>query len=141
MVNSGHKRPSDCESQNKSVICENNRHWSQTVKRVIIKTFPDCEKCLVISGGSDNGEFVYLSEARSNQVKYLSECFFDDGDVLLTIQEQKVSGFTYLDAVNWLKHCSKCSTSVVIECIPRGKHVGIYIFMDVTSESISFPGR
>lgn len=125
MVNNGHTRPSDRESHRKSsVVCENNRrsnHWSQTVKKVIIRTFADCDKCIVIGGGSDNGEFVCIEHIRNDQITYISDCEFENGDIVFAIQEQKVSGFTYLDAVNWLKHCTKSSTSLVIECIPKGE--------------------
>ncbi|XP_065215040.1 membrane-associated guanylate kinase, WW and PDZ domain-containing protein 2 isoform X2 [Planococcus citri] len=124
MVNNGHTRPSDRESQEKSsVIYENSRrfnHWSQTVKKVVIRTFADCDKCIVIGGGSDNGEFVYIEHVRNDQIAYVSDRVFENDDVVLTIQEQKVSGFTYLDAVNWLKHCAKSSALVAVECIPRG---------------------
>lgn len=131
MVNSGHKRPSDCESHDKSVIYENYRtpcHWSQTIKKVIIGTFPDCDKCLVISGGSDSGEFVYVNEICNEKIPYLSEYVLENGDILLTIQEQRVSGFTYLDTVNWLKHCVKSSTSLVIASIPRGEFIKTDLF-------------
>lgn len=128
MVNSGHTRPSDPKFGGKEVNLGGKKtthvhHWSECVKTVIIETFENCDKCFVLGGGSDRGEFVYVTEIRGgDKIKYVNERHFQNGDILLKVQDQKVSGFTYLDAVNWLKHCCRSSYSITIECVPQGRY-------------------
>lgn len=115
MVNSGQKRPSS-----KSCDEINITHWYQTVKKIVFQTFRNNNPCIVLSGGSDHGKLIYILEV-SPEVKYSSDQICENNDVVLKIQEQKISGFTYLDAVNFLQYCFKNSNSVTIECVPSGE--------------------
>ncbi|KAK7582231.1 hypothetical protein V9T40_013676 [Parthenolecanium corni] len=115
MVNSGQKRPSS-----KSCDEINITHWYQTVKKIVFQTFRNNNPCIVLSGGSDHGKLIYILEV-SPEVKYSSDQICENNDVVLKIQEQKISGFTYLDAVNFLQYCFKNSNSVTIECVPSGQ--------------------
>lgn len=115
MVKSGHTRPNgnSCDKLNLN-------HWCQTVKQVIIRTADYCEESITLAGGSDNGHFIYVSDVR-NDIEYLDDTSLESGDILLKIQEQKIPGFTYLDAVNLLKYCSKNSRLLTINCVACGE--------------------
>ncbi len=124
MVKSGHTRPSGT-SYDRENIC----HWSQSVKKVSFRTLEDCDTHLKFGGGSDNGELIFVSEVSSN-IKYTREFALETGDIILKIQEQNVSGFTLLDAVNLLLYCCKNHSIVVIECVAYGELL-ILIQLDV----------
>lgn len=115
MVNSGHKRPSSKSRDEISIT-----HWYQTIKRVVLQTSENGDPGIVLSGGSDNGKLIYILEV-SVEVRYANDQICENSDVVLKIQEQKVSGFTYLDAVNFLHYCFKNSDTVTIECVPSGE--------------------
>lgn len=119
MVRSGHTRPSgSCCNE------VNLNHWCQTVKQVIVRTFTRCDESITLAGGSDNGQFIYASDVGSD-IEYADDVALENGDILLKIQEQKISGFTCLDAVSLLKYCCKNSSSLIIECVPCGEYLTI----------------
>lgn len=115
-MKSGHTRPS-------TSYCDRNNidHWYQSVKQIKVHTFPHYSDAIVLAGGSDNGKFVYVLEVRG-AITYVNDIAFESGDIVLQIQEHKVSGFTLLDAVRLLEYYLTNSDLLSIECIPCGKY-------------------
>nr|CAD7197146.1 unnamed protein product [Timema douglasi] len=75
-----------------------------------------------IKGGSDNGEFTYVSDIVQNKVNYVSGQFSEE-DAILEIQGQKVAGYTQRDVVAWLNHCCRNGNPVVIKTVESGSQI------------------
>lgn len=132
MLNSGHKRPST-PNKTKSVIgySETADHWRQGVRETILTAQPDGSLNISIRGGSDNGEFAYVSNIVQNRVNYVSGKL-NENDVVLEIQGQKVAGYTQRDVVAWLNHCCRNGNPVVIKTIDAGKWEIVSCFYNTT---------
>lgn len=124
MVKSGHTRPSSGSTCHRI----NFDHWCQTVKKITVQASLHCSEAIVLAGGSDNGKFIYVLEVRGT-VTYANDAVFESGDIVLKIQEQKISGFTLLDAVSLLKYSLKNSNILSVECVPCGKFI-MYLYLN-----------
>lgn len=88
-----------------------SQHWSQKKHESVLDVSQlsqlDLERLLLsrISGGSDNGQFVYLSPPPSVEknpigLKYLTQSRIIDGEILLEVEDTRISGFTLYDVID-----------------------------------------
>ncbi|XP_039298140.1 membrane-associated guanylate kinase, WW and PDZ domain-containing protein 2 [Nilaparvata lugens] len=111
MQNSGQKRPStDSKSEARSIgsVCE-----------VTLAPLPDTGLNFNVDGGSDNGQFAYVTNVNEAKVEYLCGKL-NEGDILLNIQGQNVAGYTRKDTVAWLNHCCRSGNPVSLKTAPAG---------------------
>nr|CAD7431148.1 unnamed protein product [Timema monikensis] len=119
MLKSGHKRPS---TPNKTKLGSNaTDHWRQGVRETVLTACTDGSLNFSIKGGSDNGEFTYVSDIVQNKVNYVSGQLSEE-DAILEIQGQKVAGYTQRDVVAWLNHCCRNGNPVVIKTVESAEH-------------------
>lgn len=125
MVKSGRTRPKGKVVGDKK---NGDGHWSQLLKKVSVRAGDKFGECVKFLGGSDNGQLIYLGQV-STQIEYESDCKFGNGDVVLKIQQQPVSGYTLVDAVNLLQHCCKNFAVVSFECVSAGEYLTISLII------------
>ncbi|XP_075219002.1 membrane associated guanylate kinase, WW and PDZ domain containing protein magi isoform X2 [Lycorma delicatula] len=114
MLKSGQKWPNLNVNTSKS-----EEHWQQSVSEVILSPLPDGTLNFSIGGGSDDGEFAYLTDVNQNKVNYVYGVL-NEGDVLLEIQGQKVAGYTRRDTTAWLNHCCRSGNPITLKIVPDG---------------------
>ncbi|XP_063219492.1 membrane-associated guanylate kinase, WW and PDZ domain-containing protein 1 isoform X3 [Bacillus rossius redtenbacheri] len=93
--------------------------WRQRVHVSVVTPCADGSLNFTIKGGSDYGEFAYVSDVVQSKVSYVSGKL-NGGDVILEIQGQKVAGYTRRDVVAWLNHCCRNGNPVVIKSVESG---------------------
>lgn len=92
------------------------QHWSQKKHESVLDVSHlsqlELEKCFLskLSGGSDNGQFVAFTpnsattaadkSASSANLKYLTQSRILDGEILLEVEENRVSGYTLYDVID-----------------------------------------
>lgn len=96
------------------------RHWSQCINETVVSTGQEDGLGVTLSGGADNGQFVWIDTIREDHLTYHSGKLHTD-DILLEIQGQKVAGYTLKDANFWLKQVSQNGAPVMIKSIKIGK--------------------
>ncbi|XP_046984274.1 membrane-associated guanylate kinase, WW and PDZ domain-containing protein 1 [Schistocerca americana] len=117
MLKSGQKRPTTPNKTRSAIGSpESADHWRQGVRETVLTARPDGSLNFSIHGGSDNGEFAYVSDIVQNKVNYVSGNL-NEGDVVLEIQGQKVAGYTQRDVVAWLNHCCRNGNPVTLKTI------------------------
>lgn len=116
MLKSGQKRPN---TPNKVTKISKEDEWRRFENEVTLSANADGSLNFSIEGGSDNGEFAYISQIVQSKVNYRSGKL-GDGDIVLEVQGQKVAGYTQRDVVAWLNHCCKNGNPVVLKTIPSG---------------------
>ncbi|XP_069694002.1 membrane-associated guanylate kinase, WW and PDZ domain-containing protein 1 isoform X2 [Periplaneta americana] len=118
MLKSGQKRPSTPNKTKSGVTGSPDaaEHWRQGVRETVITARPDGSLNFSVHGGSDNGEFAYVSHIVQNKVNYVSGKLNEE-DILLEIQGQKVAGYTQRDVVAWLNHCCRNGNPVVLKTV------------------------
>lgn len=95
------------------------RHWSQCINETVVSTGQEDGLGVTLSGGADNGQFVWIDTIREDHLTYHSGKLHID-DILLEIQGQKVAGYTLKDANFWLKQVSQNGAPVMIKSIKIG---------------------
>jgi len=121
MLKSGQKRPSTPNKTTYGVSGSDTEHWRQGVRETVITARPDGSLNFSVFGGSDRGEFTYVSHIVQNKVNYVSGKLNEE-DILLEIQGQKVAGYTQRDVVAWLNHCCRNGNPVVLKTIDAGEY-------------------
>ena len=101
------------------------RHWSQRVQESIISTGPEGVLSLTVKGGADIGQFIYISDLKHDRINYHSGKLHAD-EIILEVQGQQVSGFTYKDFLNWLSQASRNGEPVMIKTVKIGKYSFFY---------------
>ncbi|XP_056000647.1 membrane-associated guanylate kinase, WW and PDZ domain-containing protein 1-like isoform X16 [Ostrea edulis] len=95
------------------------KHWSQRVNETVVSTSPEDGLGITLSGGADNGQFVWIETIKADQLTYHSGKLYID-DLILEIQGQKIAGYTLRDANIWLKQVSQNGAPVMIKSIKIG---------------------
>lgn len=131
MLKSGQKRP-NTPNKTKSEVTgspDAAEHWRQGVRETVITARPDGSLNFSVHGGSDKGEFAYVSHIVQNKVHYVSGKLNEE-DILLEIQGQKVAGYTQRDVVAWLNHCCRNGNPVVLKTVDAGEYEsGVVVLM------------
>lgn len=117
MLKSGQKRPN---TPNKLTKISKENEWRRFENEVTLSANADGSLNFSIEGGSDNGEFAYVSQVVQSKINYRSGKL-NEGDIVLEVQGQKVAGYTQRDVVAWLNHCCKNGNPVVLKTIQSGK--------------------
>jgi hypothetical protein len=79
-------------------------HWSQKVHETIIYSEQVRNRNLIerIKGGSDFGQFIYLGQIDDLNIEALNSRL-NSHEIILEINQQKISGYTLYDVLIWLK--------------------------------------
>lgn len=115
MLKTGQKRPNTPNTYK----LETDDHWQNSVQVVTILPLDDGTLNFSIAGGSDSGEFAYISEITKGKVNCLNGDLTENG-IIIEIQGQKVAGYTRRDTVAWLNHCCRSGGRVDIHIIQPG---------------------
>uniref|UniRef100_A0A8D9A780 Membrane-associated guanylate kinase, WW and PDZ domain-containing protein 1 n=1 Tax=Cacopsylla melanoneura TaxID=428564 RepID=A0A8D9A780_9HEMI len=111
MNTAGHKRP--IKPNNLTSAAE--VHWQEKEIKVTLTIPADGTLNFSVGGGSDNGEFAFVTNVNKDKLKGI-----DDGAIILDIQGQKVAGYTRRDTVAWLNHCCRSGNTVHLKTVPGG---------------------
>ncbi|XP_059092119.1 membrane-associated guanylate kinase, WW and PDZ domain-containing protein 2-like isoform X5 [Tigriopus californicus] len=103
-------------------------HWSEILRDIVLINDTNreiSELYFDLSGGADHGQFPYVGTVSttpdSRGISVSTSVDVRVGDVLLEVQDRKVSGYTQADVVAWIKHCLRSRDSpVVIKTVPEG---------------------
>jgi len=104
---------------------ENKKWWDSVVESVFISDSNNVKLHFELYGGADDGQFPHIGPINESALKKnglsVSGGVIQEGDVLLEIQGQKVSGYTAADVSRWFKHCLQNKNPVVVRTVPKGK--------------------
>ena len=107
--------------------------WNDSIKEtVLVSKGGEDGGCglgsgLELVGGADEGQFPVVGRINNidkgvdNAGLSASGDGFEEGDVVLEIQGQKVSGYTRADVKAWLRHCLKNRNPVVVKTARKGR--------------------
>lgn len=100
------------------------KHWSQKKHESILDTsntnHHDLESSLLIklNGGSDNGQFVYLSnDYDPSELAYLTNGKLLPNEIILEIQSNKISGYTLFDVIDLITKLCKTSKTITFRSV------------------------
>lgn len=110
------------------------RHWSQHIQETVASASHEESLCLSLKGGADNGQFIFLGSIDHDKISYHGGKLFE-GEILLEVQGQKLSGYTLRDAIVWLKQVSQNGAPVMIKTVHTGE-----LCKEVTRE-VTLPPR
>lgn len=121
MLKTGQKRPNTPNTSKTEAGATQiaDDHWQNSVQVTTITALDDGTLNFSISGGSDSGEFAYISEISQGKVNCVSGVL-NENEILIEIQGQKVAGYTRRDTVAWLNHCCRSGNPVTLKTIPAG---------------------
>lgn len=139
MQKTGQKRPNTPKSVASGCTTADD-HWQKSVNEIVLTALPDGSLNFSISGGSDSGEFAYVSDITQNKVNYVSGVL-NDCDILLEIQGQKVAGYTRRDTVAWLNHCCRNGSPVALKTIPAGELYRFICLIFIVSKCSLYSNR
>ncbi|KAG8271539.1 Membrane-associated guanylate kinase, WW and PDZ domain-containing protein 3 [Homalodisca vitripennis] len=117
MLKTGQKRPNTPNTTKGATEGEvggsavTEEHWQNSLQVVTITALEDGTLNFSIGGGSDSGEFAYITDVSLGKVNCISGVL-NEYDILLEIQGQKVAGYTRRDTVAWLNHCCRSGNPV-----------------------------
>lgn len=106
-------------------------HWSSVLRETVLVAAgaagdaePEPELHFVLEGGADEGRFPFVGRvfpASGVGVSVVGGADLAEGDVLLEIQGQRVSGYTGADVRAWLRYCMRNENPVVIRSAREGR--------------------
>ena len=117
-----------------------NGHWNDIVQETILSASNPEQLYFRLIGGADEGQFPHVAQLIANPDELGVEVRgfgLAEGDVLLEIQGQKVSGYTGSDVEGWLKHCLSNGNMIVIRAVPQGKLNILHAYLDIARELLS----
>ena len=125
--NSKPKENGDISHYRKSVDEETKKWWDSVVESVFISDSNNVRLHFELCGGADDGQFPFIGAINNSDLAkiglHVSGGVIQEGDVLLEIQGQKVSGYTAADVSRWFKHCLQNKNPVVVRTVPKGKQI------------------
>lgn len=124
-----------------SVLANQIKWWENVVETVFVSESSDPEDIRLhfeLCGGADQGQFPYVGRTLVDDPSqiglHVSGGVINEGDVILEIQGQKISGFTAADVARWFKHCLLQNQSpVLVMTVPKGRPT--FIFSNESTES------
>lgn len=120
MLKTGQKRPNTPNTSKAETGATQEDHWQNSVQVTTLTALDDGTLNFSIGGGSDSGEFSYISDISQGNVKCISGVL-SENEILIEIQGQKVAGYTRRDTVAWLNHCCRSGNPVTLKTIPAGQ--------------------
>ena len=110
---------------------EKKKWWDSVVESVFISDSNNVKLHFELFGGADEGQFPFIGPINVSDLTkiglHVSGGVIQEGDVLLEIQGQKVSGYTAADVSRWFKHCLQNKNPVVVRTVPKGKKEYSYL--------------
>ena len=104
---------------------EKKKWWDSVVESVFISDSNNVKLHFELCGGADEGQFPHIGPINVSDLTklglHVSGGVIQEGDVLLEIQGQKVSGYTAADVSRWFKHCLQNKNPVVVRTVPKGR--------------------
>ena len=121
---------------------EKKKWWDSVVESVFISDSNNVKLHFELCGGADEGQFPYIGPINVSDLTkiglHVSGGVIQEGDVLLEIQGQKVSGYTAADVSRWFKHCLQNRNPVVVRTVPKGKqHEYLRLILQINKISLS----
>ena len=108
-----------------STVVAKKKWWDSVVESVFISDFNEVKLHFELCGGADEGQFPHIGPINVSDLTkiglHVSGGLIQEGDVLLEIQGQKVSGYTAADVSRWFKHCLQNKNPVVVRTVPKGR--------------------
>lgn len=100
------------------------QHWSQKKHESVLDVSQlsqlELEKHLLakLSGGSDNGQFVVFSNSTADKstLRYQTQSRIVDGEIILEVEENRISGFTLYDVVDLILKLYRTQKSIRFRC-------------------------
>ena len=108
-----------------TTVVAKKKWWDSVVESVFISDFNEVKLHFELCGGADEGQFPHIGPINVSDLTkiglHVSGGLIQEGDVLLEIQGQKVSGYTAADVSRWFKHCLQNKNPVVVRTVPKGR--------------------
>ncbi|KAI5731509.1 hypothetical protein M8J77_011202 [Diaphorina citri] len=111
MNTAGHKRPNKLDN-----LTAGGTHWQDKETPVTLTVPPDGSLNFSVGGGSDSGEFAYVTNINKEKVKG-AEKYLEEKAIILEIQGQKVAGYTRRDTIAWLNHCCRSGKTLTLRTV------------------------
>jgi hypothetical protein len=103
------------------------KHWSQTCHETILSSNDNNHSIkLNLSGGADNGQFVYLNESisllKTNQTTFmiLKGGKIDFDEIILEIDQHKIAGCTLADVQAFIETFSMNGKQIKLKTVKSG---------------------
>ncbi len=126
------KKLSSPDAKKNSKESEKKCEWIDRVREVVL-VYEDEDNVDLGSwllGGADEGEFPHIGERRHAPPALevtaaggvsTAALLPAEGDILLEVQGQKVSGYTLADVNAWIVHCLRSKNPVVVRTVEKGR--------------------
>lgn len=115
---------SNSSSISNSSLSGSSNHWSQKKHESVLDLSKlsqiDLEKLLLtkLLGGSENGQFVYLSnDFDPTYLNFSTNSKLLPNEIILEIQSNKVSGYTLFDCIDLLSKLYKSSKTITFRSV------------------------
>ncbi|UJR23490.1 hypothetical protein I4U23_026488 [Adineta vaga] len=112
------------------------KHWSQTCHETILFS-NDCQYSfpLLLEGGAENGQFVYLKESVSllknkSSMKIIKGGKIDAEEILLTIDRHQIAGYTLFDVQQLIETLSTNGKQIKLKTVKSGLTKDLRQFLD-----------
>lgn len=115
------------------------KHWSQTChETILISNDNNYPIELPLTGGADNGQFVYFTESISllknkTSTNIIKGGKIDVDEIILNIDEHKVAGCTLTDVQALIETLSINGKQIILKTVRSGMYVFLffsYVHMD-----------
>ncbi|RNA37969.1 membrane-associated guanylate WW and PDZ domain-containing 2 [Brachionus plicatilis] len=115
---------SNSSSMSNSSLSGSSNHWSQKKHESVLDFSKlsqiDLEKLLLtrLQGGSENGQFVYLSsEFEPAYLNFSTNSRLAPNEIVLEIQSNKISGYTLFDCIDLLGKLYKSNKAITFRSV------------------------
>ena len=105
-------------------------HWSQTCHETILSLNENNHSIkLNLSGGADNGQFIYLNESisllKNNQISFciLKGGKIDFDEIILEIDQHKIAGCTLADLQLLIETLSMNNKQIKLKTVKSGNYI------------------
>jgi len=113
-----HKSPS-VSSQRE--VSRSNQTWSNSVQEVLVSQNTDGPSAVILFGGAENGQFIWVGEVLTDRVTYQNHGQLNAGDIVLEVQGQCIAGYTLTDAIEWITFAGRNGSPVMFKTVSPGR--------------------
>lgn len=103
-----------------------SKHWSHTCHETVLLSNDSRSFIpLPLAGGADNGQFIYLKQPISllrnkSTVNIIKGNRIDADEIVLSVEQQQVSGYTLSDAQQLLETLSANGKQIKLKTVKSG---------------------
>lgn len=107
--------------QSKASSFSEIQHWSGGICDVVLSLSLNSRPPFRIGGGSENAEFLHVSQLKSEKLSYLrgNEKLLED-ELILEIQNEKVAGWTSYDGQRFLDEFCRRGGPLALKTVKPG---------------------